>query len=198
MKWMSVRKLRVVLAGVAVAFVAACTSAPAPTYPDVTWRHLAPITFAAGPVEKVAAYSVGGANELEGYLPFSLGRMAMRWPDDRIQTAGTTDILRYSVTEASITSSALKTTKGVRGVFTDDQSERVDLKISVKLEVLGANGMQKGEAIASAARSRTLAQSMSVAERESAIYDETAALLKDIDLELERQINANLGRFLLR
>jgi hypothetical protein len=39
---------------------------------------------------------------------------------------------------------------------------------------------------------------MSVAEREQAVYDATTALLMDLDRELERQINNNLGRFLVR
>ncbi|HBU99137.1 MAG TPA: hypothetical protein DEF21_14715, partial [Thalassospira lucentensis] len=102
------------------------------------------------------------------------------------------------VTEASITSNALKTTKGIKGAFTDDQSENIDLKVAAKLELLDANGVQKGEVQAMASRTRTLNESMSVAEREKAIYDETATLLMDLDRELERQINANLGRFLVR
>jgi hypothetical protein len=39
---------------------------------------------------------------------------------------------------------------------------------------------------------------MSVAEREKAIYDETAALLIDMDRELDKQIHQNLGRFILK
>ncbi|HBN50390.1 MULTISPECIES: hypothetical protein [Thalassospira] len=198
MKALSINGMRMALAGAVVALLAACTSAPVQTYPDVTWRHLDPIVFAAGPIEKVAAYPAGGDNNLESYLPFSLGKMAMNWPDDRIQTAGTSDVLRYSVTEASITSSVLKTKKGFSGVFTDDQSEKVEMKVSAKLEVLDPNGTQKGEVAATAVRTRTLSESMSVAEREKAVYDETATLLMDLDRELERQINNNLGRFLLQ
>jgi len=195
---MSIKGLRAVVAGAALALMAACTSGPVATYPDVTWRHLDPIVFAAGPIEKVAAWSNTEDGSIQSSLPFNLGRMAMNWPDDRIQTAGTNDMLRYSVTEASITSNALKTTKGIKGVFTDDQSDKIDLKVAAKLELLDPNGMQKGEVTAMAERSRTLSESMSVAEREQAVYDATTALLMDLDREMERQINNNLGRFLLR
>ncbi|MDG4718872.1 MULTISPECIES: hypothetical protein [Thalassospira] len=197
MKLLSINGLRTVVAGAALALMAACTSAPVANYPDVTWRHLSPIVFAAGPIEKVAAWNSNEAGSIASTLPFSLGKMAMNWPDDRLQTAGTSDMLRYSVTEASITSNALKTTKGIKGVFTDDQSDKIELKVAAKLELMDANGVQKGEVQAMAARSRTLAESMSVDEREQAIYDATAALLMDLDRELERQINANLGRFIL-
>ncbi|MHC8491185.1 hypothetical protein ACTU44_00580 [Thalassospira sp. SM2505] len=197
MKLLSINGLRTVVAGAALALMAACTSAPVANYPDVTWRHLTPIVFAAGPIEKVAAWSNTEDGSIASDLPFSLGNMAMNWPDDRIQTAGTSDMLRYSVTEASVISSALKTTKGIKGVFTDDQSDKIELKVAAKLELLDANGVQKGEVQAMAARSRTLSESMSVSEREQAIYDATAALLMDLDRELERQINANLGRFIL-
>jgi hypothetical protein len=195
---MSIKGLRAVIAGAALALMAACTSGPVATYPDVTWRHLDPIVFAAGPIEKNAVWSNTAEGSIQSSLPFNLGRMAMNWPDDRIQTAGTSDILRYSVTEASVTSNALKTTKGIKGVFTDDQSEKIDLKIAATLEILDVNGMQKGAVSAMAERSRTLSESMSVSEREQAIYDETTAILMDLDRELERQINNNLGRFLLR
>lgn len=195
---LSIKGLRAVVAGAALALMTACTSGPVATYPDVTWRHLDPIVFAAGPVEKVAAWSNGDEGSLESVLPFNLGRMAMNWPDDHIQTAGTNDMLRYSVTEASVTSNALKTTKGIKGVFTDDQSDKIDLKVAAKLELLDANGRLKGEVTAMATRSRTLNESMSVSEREQAVYDATTALLMDLDQELERQINNNLGRFLMR
>jgi hypothetical protein len=195
---LSIKGLRAVVAGAALALMTACTSGPVATYPDVTWRHLDPIVFAAGPVEKLAAWTNNEDGSIQSSLPFNLGRMAMNWPDDRIQTAGTSDMLRYSVTEASITSNVLKTTKGIKGVFTDDQSDKIDLKVAAKLELLDANGVQKGEVSAMAERSRTLSESMSVAEREQAVYDATTALLMDLDRELERQINNNLGRFLVR
>lgn len=198
MKLLSIKGVRIVVAGAALALMAACTTAPVANYPDVTWRHLAPIMFSAGPVEKIAAWSDGEEGSIASDLPFSLGKMAMNWPDDRLQTAGTSDMLRYSVTEASITSNALKTTKGIKGVFTDDQSDKIELKVAAKLELMDANGIQKGEVQAMASRSRTLSESMSVSEREQAIYEATAALLMDLDRELERQINANLGRFILR
>lgn len=198
MKLLSINGLRTLVAGAALALMAACTSAPVATYPDVTWRHLPSIVFAAGPIDKVAAWNNAPDGSIASDLPFSMGQMAMNWPDDRIQTAGTSDMLRYSVTEASITSNALKTTKGIKGVFTNDQSDKIDLKVAAKLELLDANGVQKGEVSAMAERSRTLSESMSVSEREKAIYDETAAVLMDLDRELERQINSNLGRFLLR
>ncbi|MCC9621468.1 hypothetical protein LPB41_07140 [Thalassospira sp. MA62] len=198
MKVMSLSGLRTVAAGLVVALVAACTTAPMASYPDVTWRHLDPLVFSAGPVEKVAAWNSNEKGSIGSDLPFSLGDMAMNWPDDRIQTAGTSDMLRYSVTEASITSNALKTTGGFTGMFTDDQSDKIDLKVAAKLELMTADGTPKGEVSAMATRSRTLNESMSVSEREKAIYDETAAVLMDLDRELDRQINANLGRFLVR
>ncbi|NIZ00983.1 hypothetical protein [Thalassospira lucentensis] len=198
MKVLSINGMRAAFAGVMVALLAACTSTPVANYPDVTWRHLDPIVFSAGPVEKVAAWESKVKGSLASSLPFSIGKMAMNWPDDRIQTAGTSDMLRYSVTEASITSNPLKTTGGIKGAFTDDQSERIDLKVAAKLELLDANGVQKGEVQAMAERSHTLSESMSVAEREKVIYDETAVVLMDLDRELERQINANLSRFLVR
>jgi len=197
MKLLSINGLRTALAGAAIALLAACTSGPVATYPDVTWRHLPPIVFAAGPIEKVAAWNSAPDGSIASDVPFNLGKMAMNWPDDRIQTAGTSDMLRYSVTEASITSNALKTTKGIKGVVTDDQSDKIDLKVAAKQELLNANGVQKGEVQAMAARSRTLSESMSVSEREQAIYEATSALLMDLDRELERQVNASLGRFLL-
>ncbi|AUG51313.1 hypothetical protein [Thalassospira marina] len=197
MMGLSMRGISLAVAGGMAMMVAACTSAPVQTYPDVTWRHLSPIEFSAGPVEKVAAYGVPAANDLQPDLPFDLGRMAMNWPDDRLETAGTNDILRYSVTDASITTASLETKGGIKGMFTDDQSQKVDLKVGAKLELLTEDGTQKGEVAAVVERSRTLSESMSVAEREKAIYDETAALLMDLDRELDKQIHKNLGRFLL-
>lgn len=197
MMGLSLRGVSLAVAGGMALLVAACTTAPVQTFPDVTWRHLSPIEFSAGPIEKVAAYGVPAANDLQPDLPFNLGRMAMNWPDDRLETAGTSDILRYSVTDASITTEDLKTTGGISGMFTDDQSQKVDLKVGAKLELLTQDGTQKAEVSAVVERSRTLSESMSVAEREKAIYDETAALLMDLDRELDKQIHQNMGRYVL-
>jgi hypothetical protein len=198
MMGVSMRGISMALAGGMAMMVAACTSAPVQTYPDVTWRHLPAIAFSAGPIEKVAAYGVPAANDLQPDLPFNLGRMAMKWPDDRLQTAGTNDILRYSVTDAEITTASLETKGGFTGMFTDDQSQKINLKVGAKLELLNEDGTQKGEVAAIVERTRTLSESMSVAEREKAIYDETAALLIDMDRELDKQIHQNLGRFILK
>ncbi|MEQ5778312.1 hypothetical protein J4E05_22505 [Thalassospira sp. NFXS8] len=198
MMGLSMRGISLALAGGMAMMTAACSSAPVQTYPDVTWRHLQPIAFSAGPVEKVAAYGVPAANDLQPDLPFNLGRMAMNWPDDRLQTVGTNDILRYSVTDAEITTANLKTKSGITGMFTDDQSQKVDLKVGAKLELMSEDGTPKGEVAAVVERSRTLSESMSVAEREKAIYNETAALLMDLDRELDKQIHKNLARYVLK
>jgi hypothetical protein len=193
----SKRAVRLMIAGAMALGMAACTTAPAPTYPDITWRHLPTIPFAAGPVEKVAAYSAPAKGDLQPDLPFNMGKMAMNWPDDRIETAGTADTLRYTVTKASITQHDLKTTDGFKGMFTDDQSEQVDLQLEAKLEVIAPDGRQKAEIVVSAQRSRTLSESMSVTEREQAIYKAMSQLLMDYDHELETQIKTHMSKYVL-
>jgi flagellar biosynthesis regulator FlaF len=53
-----------------------------------------------------------------------------------------------------------------------------------------------GDAAASATRARTVAENISLNDRERVWYEMVEQMMADINNELERQVRANLPRFL--
>jgi hypothetical protein len=91
----------------------------------------------------------------------------------------------------------LKRTQGVRGAFTTDQSQRYDLSLACSLEILDDRGLlRQAFASAAATRFRTVPEGISINEREKVWFDLVEASMNDINAEMDRQIRANMARFL--
>jgi hypothetical protein len=104
---------------------------------------------------------------------------------------------RFVIQDAKVTDTLLPRTPGVRGAFTTDQTNRYDGSLAVRLDVRSERGnLREGEASAWATRGRTVAEGITVNEREKAWFDLVESMMNDINAELDRQIRANLGQFL--
>ncbi len=89
----------------------------------------------------------------------------------------------------------LKRTEGVRGVFTKDQTERYDGLIEITIRILGDDGREKASVMSRAERSRTVAEDVSLIDREKVWFEMTEAMMNDLNASLQRQINKHLGAF---
>jgi hypothetical protein len=85
----------------------------------------------------------------------------------------------------------------VRGAFTTDQAQRYDLSLACSLEILDdRTNIRQAFASAASTRFRTVPEGISINEREKVWFDLVEASMNDINAEMERQIRANMARFL--
>lgn len=190
---------RSVLTGLSAILLAGCTTpSPAPRYPEITFTHLQPIRFDAASLEIVDAYKPTFANpNVEHLMPVSPAAAARRWAGDRVVLAGDSGRVVFTILDAAVTETPLERTTGVRGVVTADQSERYDARLQVKVEVRGGEGRRRGEVMAEANRSRTVAEDLSLNERERVWFEMTETLISDLNGELETAIRKFLEPFLV-
>ena len=179
------------------AMLVACQiPAHVPSFADLSYAHHGPILLNVGRIEVVRAYAPPGKiPNVEHLSPVSPLETADRWINDRLRAVGKTGIAKATISRASIIEVPLKRTKGLRGVFTKDQAERYDGLIEIFIQILGAEGRIKGSVLVRASRSKSVAEDISRIDREKIWFEMTEGLMKDLNTTLQKQIKANLGKF---
>ena len=195
---------RVGRAGVAVAGLLAvaviavgCETAP-PRYESEppSFAALPPLAFDLARIEVFERPAAPHPADVDQLLPTSPAAAIGLWVRDRLRANGTTGVLRVTVEEASARLTPLATNTDFEGLFTEEQAERLDLRLRVTVEAIDHNGNVNGSATAAAERSRTLLEGITLAERER-LYDETvAALLHDYNASQEQAIRQYLHVYL--
>jgi flagellar biosynthesis/type III secretory pathway protein FliH len=183
----------------ALALAAACdTAPPSQVFPDITFGHKPPILLNVRAVEVVSRYvSPLKAPNVEHRFPHSPEKVLRRWAQDRLKAVGREGTARFVIQEAGAVEAALAKEKGFKAAFTRQQSERYDAAVEAGLEILDARGQLRGYAAARATRSTTVAEDVSLLERERTWFRFTDELTKDFDVEIERQIREHLGGWMM-
>jgi len=162
---------------------------PGKSFPELRYSHLDPIGLAVNSVEVRTVYvSPGKAPNVEHEFPVKPAAAAERWVQDRIRARGGPDRLRATVTKGSVVEVPLKRTTGIRGAFTTDQSERYDGELELRLEIFAPNGTRRAMVSSRATRTRTVAEDVTLSEREDIWFRITEAMMNDLNRALEHQI----------
>lgn len=86
----------------------------------------------------------------------------------------------------------LPRTQGLRGAFTKDQAQRFDAKVEMAVEVRNERGFQDGFATATAERFTTVAEDITLNDRDRILF----GLVEDLMRELNTRLDANIRSFL--
>lgn len=190
---------RALLIGSSACVLAACTNPPPdPVFPEVTFTHLPPIRLDVRSLEIVDASVSPGRADVSSGMPVPPSIAAQQWANDRLVPAGNSGSVVFTITEASVVETKLERTQGVRGVVTRDQSERYDGKLAAEVTIRDATGGRSGTVSAEATRSRTVAENISLNQRDKVWFEITEAMINDLNGELEKAINQFLQPFLVR
>lgn len=170
--------------------LAACeTPNPAPVFPALTYVHKPQIRLAVGYVTVINEYEPSfSAPNVEHLMPVAPGPAAERWAADVVQAAGGVGTAVVVIKDASVRETALKGTTGIRGTFTNDQSERYDARLEVRIEVRDPDNRVRATASAAVARTTSVAEDTTPNERAKVWYDLTSRLVEDLDVAIRPQV----------
>jgi hypothetical protein len=184
-------------AAVLLLALAAC-SAPATQqrFPELTYGHHGVINLDVARIEFNNAYLPPlRAPNVEHLAPANPSLVMERWVRDRLRATGVTGEARVVLRDAKIVESKLAVQGGVKGMFTTDQGYRYDCSIEVEIQIRDANNVQRGFAKAQAARSRTVAEDATLAEKDKVLFDLVEATMTEINTEFEKQIRQYLANY---
>lgn len=183
---------------VLVGLLAACETTVTPKqFSDLRYTHLPTISLAVARIEVVNQYQSSTKKpHVEAEFPVLPAIVASNWLRDRLSAVGGSDVVRATVTKASVVEVPLKRSSGIRGAFTKDQSERYDATLALKIDILDFRGNFLGTVSSQAKRSQTVSEDLSLAERERIWFRMTEVMMNDLNKSLEKQIRQHFVRWL--
>lgn len=197
----SVRTLWRVLAVVPlVGLLVACGSPPpSSSFPDLRFTHKPSFLVAAGGPEITVSYPAPlRSPNIEHGMTVSPERAMRNWVQDRLKTTGVgAETVRVDIRDASVVETRLETRGGVRGFFTNEQESRYDARADLVIRVVDGVGRVRAETTGAAWRSRTIAQSATLAERDQALFELVEQLMLDLDSQLETGVRQYLADHLV-
>jgi hypothetical protein len=194
---MKLKSLRLVVAAVATTILLTACDTPTriPVYPEITWTHVAPMTFDVGKIEIVNKYRAPlKSPNVEHEFPIVPEQSIKRWISDRLRTSGGPRTLRVTIRDAAVVGKSLKVKDGVKGLFYKEQAARYTGNLDVLIEVRGERGFTDSAAEARVKRSRSVPEETSPNDLDQIFFDLTAAMMKDLDRTLEANIRKHMAR----
>lgn len=181
---------------VAALMVAACQPPDRPRYPDISFDHLPPIELKVANIDVKTPYQEPVDPPHVGeQFPVSPSRAARRWADDRLRATGQSGTATVTIVESSATETELKRTEGLKGVFTKDQAQSYEIVIEVKVEAVDGDGLNRRSASARVTRKTSVAEDVSMNEREETWYKLTKEAMEQFNAALEGQIRKAMDSF---
>lgn len=194
----------VLAAGLAVLTLSACQSTPQRPAPrPIDFSNFGPIQLSGGGVDVVNAYRPVGTNHVEDRSAVPPAEAVRRWASERLQAAGGPGRVRVTIKDASIVEVPLPRTQGVKGYFTTDQAQRYDgrLEVEVAGEIpdtgVGSTAF-RGMTKAVVTYSTTVAENVSLADREATFLDITRRMVEDLNGRLDAGIRKDLAPMVRR
>lgn len=179
-------------------FLTAC--APSPRLPEpLGLAYLAnkPIRLNIARVEVEKKYqSSSTPPHVENDFPVPPVAMIQQWVQDRLLPVGKTGYAVVTIEDASVVEVPLQGTKGFKGMFTVDQSEQYDAKMSVKIEIFDDSGQAQGFAYARAQGSRSVAENFTLGQRRKVWIVMMEKIMNNLDAELDRNVKSYLSQYI--
>ena len=163
--------------------------------PELTFKHQSVIQLDVESIQIINEFKMPFKSpNVEHLVPISPGASAERWASDILRPIGQSGIAQFVITNGSVIQENLKIQKGIKGIFSIDQSKRFKATINVRLEIFKDQG--KSIARASASRSQTLREDASPNLQSRLWYNLVELVMKSFDREMRHQINTHLKPYI--
>ncbi|MEB3701901.1 hypothetical protein Bealeia1_00970 [Candidatus Bealeia paramacronuclearis] len=174
-----------------------CSEPKMPEPMGLTYLTQAPLKVDVAHIEVVKKFkSKNQRPHVEHEFPVPPIAMVQQWVHDRFLAVGKSGTMTVTIEDASVVEVVLKGTKGFKGLFTIDQSERYDANVALKIEVTDDAGTSTGFTNASAKGSKSVSENMTLGQRRKVWMNLMEKVLNNLDGEVERNVQTHLGKFL--
>jgi hypothetical protein len=181
----------------ALAALAACDTPPMrQSFATLTFQDRPQLRLDVAQIEIVQAYKAPGvAPHVDHLFPQKPADVAAAWGRDVLRAVGQRGMATYTIVDASATETALPRSGGLTQVFRTEQSDRYDLHIEVKLDIGNPLLAKTGQVTAAVNRSQTVAENMTLNQREAVWFQMTESAMRELDQKLEAAVREKLAAF---
>ena len=163
--------------------------------PQLTFKHQSVIQLDVERIQIINEFKMPFKSpNVEHLVPISPGASAERWASDILRPIGQSGMAQFVITNGSVIREDLKIQKGIKGIFSIDQSKRFKAAVNVRLEIF--KDQKKSIARASASRSQTLREDASPNLQSRLWYNLVERLMESFNREMRYQINTHLKPYI--
>lgn len=130
-------------------------------------------------------------------FPVAPDSAVRRWVAARLKASGKSGVLEVVINDAAVKEVKLPTTKGVKGLFTDDQDARYDAHIAVTYRLYtGAQAISDATGDVEISRSHSINEKATVYQRDALFQQMTNDMMNSFDSESNARLRQYFARFL--
>lgn len=178
--------LKLLVSLVLVLISTACTPVKTTSLADLTFKHLQPISLKvsnilvvskASPVEKGAT--------IHHKLHITPHDALKTWAKDRLRSIGHRRTARFTILDAKIIETNVKNRGDFADLFKLQASEKYDVSVKAKIEIIDISGLPIATAVAAADWSQSVREDVSLIERQQVWFNITEKTLNQFNKEME-------------
>ena len=133
---------------------------------------------------------------IEHRLPTPPATALVQWGKDRLKVVGNSNTLKVFIEDASATEIPLNRDESLKGHFTKQQSHAYSTSLRATFLLTNSYGVVIASAKATATRSTTIREDLSINERERVWFDRVDHLMSDFNRQIEVSLKQHLGNWL--
>lgn len=181
--------------------LSACQNAPEAYSPRpfaFELNRMAPLNVNVAEIKIIDSYQPPMRRpNVEQDFPVSPANAVRKWVNSRLRASGSKGLLEVVIEDASVKETSLPKTKGVKGIFTDDQDARYDAKLAATFRLFnGTDALSAASGNVNVTRSRTINETASVNQREAMYHNMTSEMLVDFDNEANARLRQYFSTYL--
>lgn len=177
--------------------ITACSTPSQPPIATLNFSESPPINVNVAKIEVIEAYqSPFRAPNVEHLMPYSPADAMAIWVKDRVRATGSDKLLQITIVDASVIETDLPKTKGIKGLFTVDQSKKYDARIEVEMRIYGEAALSEANTSVIVTRSITIPENANVNYRKTAYIQMIQDMMKMVNDKLENNILTYMGNYI--
>ena len=187
--------MKKILIATLTAFVLAACTTPIEQRPQPHFAYKAypPVLLNVATIRVEEAYvTTGQPPHAEQLMPLPLPQAVSDWAHSRFQAVGQSGTAVITIKDASVVTTDLPRTKGVKGWVTVDQAERFDAKIAVDMHVENMTGGDTGSGTVNLTRGQSMGEDASIIDRDRLWTSMEEAMMTDLDAGAQKMLRSRL------
>ena len=177
--------------------LSACAS-PDSHLPQLTFKHLPPIKLQVADIQITSLLPSDTQAPTVGYrFPLSPEQALTMWAQDRLRLGGKRGIARFTILQANATETKLKKDETLTGLFKQQASEKYDIAVKARLEIIDDGGVQRAQVTASAVWQQNIREDTSLSDRRRIWLELVEKVIGRFNGEIDRGIQRFMTEYVL-